>query len=582
MPLLALSRPLRTAPLQAAAVFLAALGIYAGTLHNGFVYDDIPLLLENPWIRSWGALGEAFRQPLFAFHEYAAEHDPSSGYYRPLAHVVFWLHRELFGERPWGYHLGLALLHALTSVGVLRLLRLALARPRPPGPVEQGAAFFGALLFALHPVHTEAVAWVSGWMDVGASAGLLFAVLLLRPERASPLRAALAGLCWLAALLLKETALVLPVLLAFTWRGSPEQPHAWRARPWRYLPLVAALALYVGLRLWALGTALPAGPAGAGPLYWLDVLGLVSDLGTKLLWPSPLLVVPPHGPVRSLLELRGLAGAGIVGAGVALAVAGFRRSPPLFTGLLWLAVPLVPVALLQLRGVDAYAERYLYLPSVGFVLLVAVALRAALAQRAVPGPVLAAAGAVILLAAGAATAARVRTWRDDITLWEDTVAKVPQSPVARARLGTAYLKARRPAEARAQLELALRAFPRSAQVLSDLGVAHAMAGEPQRAVQVLEQAARYHPDSAVLHHNLGLALRRTARLEEAISSFQRATQLAPQRADSHLELGRSLLQAGRPAEAMEHLTRAQQLSPESEQIRRNLERARKALDGASR
>ncbi|HZI14231.1 MAG TPA: hypothetical protein VE153_27935, partial [Myxococcus sp.] len=164
--------------LRTGLVALAALAVFCGSLANDFVYDDVSLVLENPWLRSAEGLREAFSQPLFGYVDDLTEQDLGAGYYRPLAHVTYFLLRAVFGTAPWGYHLFLVLAHVLTSVLVAWLLRASLVRGRPGGAAEW-AALAGALLFALHPIHTEAVAWVSGWMDVGVALAVLLAARLV-------------------------------------------------------------------------------------------------------------------------------------------------------------------------------------------------------------------------------------------------------------------------------------------------------------------------------------------------------------------------------------------------------------------
>ncbi|NPC74503.1 tetratricopeptide repeat protein [Corallococcus exiguus] len=567
-----LPRPAR----QVLLVVLVALLVHTPALVNGFVYDDVPLLLENPWLRSVGGLQAAFSHSLFGFVDDGADAGLGSGYYRPLAHVTFWLLRAVFGTASWGYHLLLLLAHAGASVLVWRLLRTCL-RGEGREDASGWAALAGALLFAVHPVHTEAVVWVSGWMDLAATVALLVTVRLLVPGPVSAVRTWLAALAWLTGLLLKETAIVLPVLLWSVEWATQSAPVGFRERSRRHGPLLVSLGAYAALRLSALGLAAPTDPRrlSNGGASVADALALVTELGGKLLWPHPLLAAPPASWVRSPWEPAVLLG-GLCSVGL-LALLGWavrRRHGAVFAGGVWLAVPLLPVLALQSRGVEAYAERYLYLPSVGFVLLMAVGLRALLTRW--PGS----ARAVTLASGGALaacvllTVSRIPVWHDEVSLWETTVEQVPERPSAHAWLGAAYLNVRRAPEAVPHLETAAAALPGNYRVRSDLAVAYAMTGRFQDAVRQLEAAIRLKPRSATPRHNLGLTLRRAGRVEAAVESFREALQLEPARADSHLELGRTLLQLGRPREAEAALTEALRLKPDLEAARRALAAAR--------
>ncbi|AGC47643.1 hypothetical protein MYSTI_06370 [Myxococcus stipitatus DSM 14675] len=568
--------------LQSLLIFVTALVVYAGTLRNGLVYDDLPLVVDNPWLRSLDRLGDAFVNPLFAFEDSPIEQSdrsPAEAYFRPFAHVLLFVGRTLFGTTPWPYHLMLMLLHAVASVGVGWLLRMCLRRSDGSLTAEaEWAALAGALLFAVHPVHTEAAAWVSGCMDVSATVLVLLGVRLMVAGPASWGRAVGAALLWFSGLMFKEVAIVFPVVLWATDRAAGVRPASPGLRGWvlRYAPLGLGLMGYAAFRLNAVGASLPV-PAGAGHagMYPVHTLALAGKLMGKLFWPHPLVSTVP---LRVLPTPAHVALGSVLLAGL-LAVLWWKRreASAAFAGAVWLLAPLLPIFLLQFRGVESYAERFLYLPSVGFCLLVAVGLRAGLERwrehaRALK---LVAGGVVAIFAV--MTLWRVPVWHDDISLWEDSVASVPEQPMLRAYLGASYLKVRRAEEALPQLEIAAHAFPRNYKIQSDLAVAFALLGRIDESILQFERTLQLRPSAAVVVHNLGLALRRAKRLDEALLRFQEALRLAPHRADSHLELGRTLLQLGRPAEAVAPFEEALRLRPELEPARRGLQQARMAL-----
>ncbi|WP_223636824.1 tetratricopeptide repeat protein [Corallococcus sp. EGB] len=573
--------------LQYGAVALSALLVFAGTLANGFVYDDVQLVLENPWPRSLAGVRESFGQPLFGFLESSTAQDVRNHYYRPLLHVVLFVLRRMAGPAAWVHHLALMMAHAAVSAGVLWLLRACLVRSRP---VEDGgagawASLGGALLFALHPVHTEAVAWVSGAMDVGMALLLVVAARLWLPVPATPLRTVAASGAWLAALLLKETAFVLPVLLWSLERAtaSPLERGGLGSQARRYALLCVGGGMYAVLRLTALRGGLPEAPGAGGGSRLGGLLAFPADLGGKLLWPSPLAVVSPEGPVRSLLDARvGLGCALLVGL-VALAIWAWRRRHAIAgAGLVWLGVPLVPAWVLQARGVDAYAERYLYLPSVGFVLLVGLALREALRKWPGGARTLALASGGVLAVFAALTLAYVPTWRDELSLWTYVQAHAADRPLIHVKLGDLHLNAGRLDAALPELELAARFLPGDFRVHNNLAVAYAKAGRMPEARREFEWTARLMPSNPVAWHNLGLVSRREGDLEAAIARFQDALRLSPQRVDSLLELGRTLVRAGRAAEAVAPLEEALRLSPGLEPARKALAEARAAASSPPR
>ncbi|MBN8226218.1 tetratricopeptide repeat protein [Corallococcus macrosporus] len=574
--------PLPPAPRsQAALVALLALGVFAGTLLNGFVYDDQQLVLENPWIRSLAGMREPFRQSLFGFLESSTAQDARSHYYRPLMHVFLFVLRQAAGPTAWVHHLALMLGHAAVSVGVLWLLRTCLVRGRPAaqGAAGDWAALGGALLFALHPVHTEAVAWVSGAMDVGMTLLLLVAARLWLPVPATAGRALLASGVWLAALLVKETAFVLPVLLWSLERvvASAEARGGWG--PWlrRQALLGVGGAVYLGLRLSALEGALPGTPPVDGVSRVGGVLAFTADLGGKLAWPAPLAVLSPGGPVHSLLEPRVWLGGLLLLSALVLSARAWRRGPAAAgMGWVWLGAPMVPAFVLQARGVDAYAERYLYLPSVGFALLVTVALRSALSRFPERARPLALVSGGVLAVFAALTLAYVPAWRDDLSLWTWVQARVVDQPLIHLKLGDLHLGAGRLDAAIPELELAARGLPGDFRVHNNLAVAYAKSGRMGDARRALERTARLMPDNPVAWHNLGLVSRREGDWDTAIARFRDALRLAPDRVDSLLELGRTLLRAGRAGEAIAPLEEALRLRPDLVAARKALAEARAA------
>ncbi|GMT97151.1 tetratricopeptide repeat protein [Corallococcus caeni] len=575
--------PLPRPAVQYALVALAALLVFAGTLANGFVYDDNQLVLENPWPRSLAGVQEAFGQPLFGFLESSTAQDPRHHYYRPLMHVFVFVLRQGFGLQAWAYHLALMLGHAAVSVLVLWLLRACLSPARSTSGEGAGAgtwaALGGALLFALHPVHTEAVAWVSGAMDVGMTLAVLVAARLWLPAPATAPRALGAAAVWLVGLLFKETAFVLPALLWALERAtaSAQARGGWGAQARRFGLLGLGGAAYGVLRLAAMGGALPGHSAPPTAAGLASVFAFPADLGGKLVWPVPLAVLSPGGLVESWADPRVPAGALLVAALLALAVWAWRREQRVAqAGLFWLGLPAAPALALQARGVDAYAERYLYLPSIGFVLCVALALRAGLLRWPDRARMLGLVSGGVLAAFALLTLVYVPVWRDDLTLWTYVEETVVEQPLIHSSLGNLHLNAGRVDEAIPHLEVAARGLPREFRVHNNLAVAYAKTGRFGDARRELERTARLMPDNPVAWHNLGLVSRREGDLEKAIAYFRDALRLAPRRVDSLLELGRTLLRAGRTAEAVAPLEEALRLEPGLEPARKALAEARAA------
>src|ERR1019366_7588792 len=194
-----------------AAVVLLAIAVNLNILENGFVYDDGSQILQNAWLRN-SSIGAMFTRNVWGF---IGPHG-ASNYYRPLMHVVNLVCYRLFAFHPWGYHLLSLLVHAGCTLLVLLIARKI--------GFSETMAFWGALLFALHPIHTEAVAWIAANTEVIYTFLVLLAFLLYLHRRARWLPFLL-----FLGLLMKETAIIL-IPLVGVWELYNTRDLAWRPR----------------------------------------------------------------------------------------------------------------------------------------------------------------------------------------------------------------------------------------------------------------------------------------------------------------------------------------------------------------
>lgn len=546
-----------------------AIAIYLNALPNGFVYDDHALVRMNPALGDASRLGAFFRGDLWS-----GLGKDATNYYRPLPALVVAAVHGVAGETPWAYRLVNLLLHALASVLVLRLLfdlfdrdggGADAARPR-----LESAAFAGAALFAVHPVHVEAVAWISGLMDVACGALALLAFDLYRRVDATPAgRARLAAglLASLLAMLAKEPAAVLPgVLLLYELTRPAATRLGPRAALGRILPWLVPLALYLGLRSAALGGLAPQGRGrdlGVG-----EVLRLVGDLYARyvrvLFVPIDLSLGQAAAPPASGLSSRTVAALLAIALTAVFLAWSWRRARPAAFGAGLFVLTLAPalaVPALVMPLPKLFAERYLYLPSAGW----AVALTAALAlpasgrAKAARGWALLATALVVLF--GLLTVRQNLVWRDEVSVWADAVAKFPHHGMNHLDYGNALLGAGDGAGARSAFERAAALDPGVVDLLVHQGRRNLEAGRPREAILKFEQALavapssfdallgsadaynaagwddpateRYRaalarrPDSSAACNGLGFLLARQGRLDEAIAMFERAVAAAP-------------------------------------------------------
>jgi tetratricopeptide (TPR) repeat protein len=521
----------RTRPKWPAAAALAGVAIAAfyPALSSGFVnLDDSIYVTQTPPVTR-GLSGEGI---LWAFTTFAA------GNWHPLTWLSLQLDASLWGPGPWGFHLTNVLLHAANAA----LLFLAL-RSLTGGFWRSAAA---ALLFAVHPLRAESVAWVSERKDVLSA---LFGLLALLAY-AGYARAPSAGRYLLVAgalalsLSAKPMLVTLPcLLLVLDWWPLARARTAgnWGKLAAEKLPLMALAAASAALTYQAQADQGAVGSIRAlPPAVRLEnaTVGYVAYLA-KTVWPFGLAVYYPH-PARIDSMGGGLPPGEVAGAALLLvtltagAVAVRRRAPYLLAGWLWYLGTLVPVIGLVQVGSQAYADRYTYLPQVG--LLLAVCWGVGDLARSRPRVALATA-AVVAALLFTLTQAQVRVWHDSATLWEHALSVTPETPEALVRLGDAYKQERRDAKAEARYRAALRIDPEFVEALNNLGTLLHRQGRPADAAPFLEEACRVAPRFALAHTNLGNALHDLGRLDEAARAHEKAIELAPRLSEAHANLG---------------------------------------------
>src|SRR2546425_634684 len=517
-------------------VVLCTLAAFLPTLQNQFVnWDDDKNFLDNHHYRglTWQQLSWMWT----TFH---------MGHYIPLTWMTLGLDYLLWGMNPLGHHLTSLLLHAASAVVfyfvVVRILTLALPRLADRGHALVASAGFAALVFAIHPLRVESVAWVTERRDV--LSGLFYLLTLLtylrsceRPELGRwwyGLSVALFG----CALLSKSMAVSLPVVLlilevyplrrlggSLGWASASARRVYLEKIPFVLLAAAAsALALLAQLSSRAM--------VSVAHLSALDRLA-VSAYGLSFyLWKT---VVPLNlSPLYMLRQTVNPAATpfivsyGGVLAVTAIALALRRRWPGLPAAWLAYVVVLLPVLGIAQNGPQIAADRYTYLAVLGWAILAGAGLlsrwrRSTSSTTGAPATWgLAGMATGIVIALGVLTWNQVQIWHDSGRLWTYALAIDPNSPIAHSNLGELLDRQGRPAEAIDHFQQALRTQPDYALARSNWGAALLQQGQPAEAIEHLQQALRVQPDLAEAHANLGLALAQQGKLAEATEHYQQA------------------------------------------------------------
>ena len=538
------------------ALVLAVLAAYHPAWHGGMLWDDAKHITAAE-LRSVEGLGQIWLQP------------GATQQYYPMAHSAFWLQHRLWGDTTTGYHLVNIVLHGLSAFLVTVILR----RLRVPGAVLAG------VIFALHPVHVESVAWITELKNTLSavfylSAGLVYLRFDARREAAPFL---LALTLFVAALLTKTVTATLPVALlgALWWqRGS----LGWRRD---FLPLTPFLALGAAAGLftaWVERTMIGA----RGPEFQFSIVERTLVAGraiwfylAKLVWPADLAFSYPRWRLDAGEWWQYLFPAGVAVLLAVLWRLRVRTRAPLSAGAIYIATlgPVLGFLNVYPFRYSFVADHFQYLASIPIIALGAGGLTV-LAGRWSRRTGQAAAVLTVGLVLGSLTWAQSREYRDAETLYQATLRRNPESWLAHINLGVLKVGARS-GEAAAHFAAALTIKPDLPEGHYNLGLVAHRDGRLEEAMARYREAVRVSPadDRAEIHNNLGEVLRRRGRVDEALREGDLAVRQKPSLPEAHFNLALALDCAGRSREAIPHHQEALRLGGEAAEVRYELANA---------
>lgn len=557
-----------------AIIILASFAVYFNTLQGDFVYDDLEFVLKNRWIRDIRNIPTIFTSSIWSFQSEST--DSPQNYYRPMMQIIYMANYHIFGLKPWGWHLTNIILHSSVTVIVFLVISELFNQflLRTSKPALRSPAFIAALLFAVHPIHTEVVAWASV-AEMGFTFFYLLAFYLyIKDYRLISL------IPFFISTLFKETALTLPLLLfAYDYLLKREFDSRFTIYSIikRYLPHMTVAIIYLALRTFALGGVAPLkGYANlTGYEYAINIFPLFAQYLEKLILPVRLNAYYVFHPIHSIIEWKGLVGIAITGAFI-VSISLLKRVNRLSSfSLLFILVPLLPV--FYIRGITGtvFAERYLYLPSVGFVTLISIVFMSTnqikIVERMTMGWTLSGIVVTAITLYSAGTVARNDVWRNGYNLWTDTVRKSPDSSVAHYNLGISYDDKGMFDEAIKEYQMTVRLSPWHPRVHNNLGLIYLKRGQLNEAIKEFQTSLIIHPRYPIAHHNLGSLYVKQGRFDEAIKEYQTALRLRPDSADGHYNLGIAYKNKGLTDEARRAFEKALRLNPNDTEARQALE-----------
>jgi len=577
-------------PLAALLALLTMAVYWPATQHDFIGLDDPDYVTSNLHVQA----GMTLENVEWAFV------NPVSANWHPVTMLSLMLDSDLFGLKPWGYHLTNLLLHALNTALVFLLLR------NLTGAIWRSALV--AALFGLHPLHVESVAWVAERKDVLSTFFGLLALLAYaryareqgagsKEQEAIQNRSAFSFLLspfyWLSlsfftlGLMSKSMLVTWPfvMLLLDYWplerftnyelritnfRSVLSLVTRHRSLLWEKIPFlvlaVAASAVTLAVQQQG-GAVITVGDYPLDARIGNALISYCRYLG-KIFWPADLAVFypyPGYWPLAAVL----LAGALLCGISVLLFL-GRRRYPFLLVGWLWFVGTLVPVIGLVQVGEQSMADRYAYIPSLGLLVLVVWGAFELGGSRRYHAAASVATGSAAIMLCLLLTRHQLGYWQNSETLFRHTLGVTRNNELAQNNLGNALLNRGQFDEAISHFQEAIRIKPSAAEIHGNLGVAFLNHGQTDGAIEQFQEAIGLKPSFVNAYMNLGLALFKHGDNDEAITEFQKAITLKPDFVEAHINLGVTLLDQGRTDEAMGQFQEAIRLKPDNADAHYNL------------
>ncbi len=545
-PLAAVStRGLLWSVLRVAAIVVAAASIYSPVIRGDWLWDDKAELSQNPEVSGPGGLASIWLEP--------AHTD-----YFPLKSTVQWMAWRMFGDQPIGYHVLNIALHGLSGLLVWRLF----ARLRLP------LAWLGGLLFVVHPLAVESVAWVAELKNTLALPPLLLAFsAYLDFDESGRRRHYLAALLWfLASLLCKTSGVMFPVVLLLHqwWKsGGITGRHLRATIPFFLVSLVLGLVTLHFQHTRAITVAnIPMG----GPFERIAMAGLAAGFyAWKFVVPLNLVPVYPQwqlAPVDATDFLPWL-------GAIVLVVGAWRRRGTWgrhvifgFGTFVCLLLPVLGFVRMSYMKYSWVADHFVYLPMLGLIGVATAglgALGAGEPGRRRMGQGVGVAVAVVFLILSRRHA---QVFRDPTALWTYTLRHNPTARAAHNSLGSALQNSGRHVEAVRHFEQAIADDPQFASPHNNLGVSLSALGRPAEAVAQFRAALQLDPNDAVARTNLANALAQEGRVEEAIAEYRAALKVQPTLLEARANLANALYLGGRADQALEELARVLAARPD--------------------
>ncbi len=501
---------------RALLVALVALAAAAPGITNGFAYDDVPIIVENPAVHDLRAPTDYFDETYWG---------PSRGHlalYRPLTILAYSVQWAIGGGSPLPFHAVNIALYVAVAVVAFAFLSYLL----PPL-----GALVGGLVFAAHPVHVESVANVVGQAELWVALAFFGALgIYARARTRGPLdlRTGVAvGALYFVALFVKEHGIVLPaILLVLEWTGQrtgfTAQSGDWRRARVLALVLVLLATTYIAFRVAVLGVVTGDDPHWglrflSAPERWTVMVALLPEFARLLFWPSHLYAdyAPLQTPILPHFSAAHLPGLAILVAATGAFVVGVRRVPRVAFAVAWMAITLVLISSALFPVGVLIAERTLFVPSFAAALLIGLVVGWLAREPGMRRSVTFATVGSVLVAATIYSGVRQQVWADNATLFSTLVVEAPLNFRGHYALGEFYVLGGQPALGDSSFKRAFELYPDHVPARVSFAQLLQLQGRCKEALPILDSARTRYPEMAPALVGTAICLLDEQRLREA-------------------------------------------------------------------
>jgi len=521
------------------AIILCGCIVYANSLQGQMLLDDTHLIKNNIYIKNWSKIKLIFTESIGAG---AAR--PFS-FYRPLQSLTYMVDYSLGKLNPVGYHLHSIIWHIAASLCVYWLILLLFQ--------DTFLSLVTALLFIVHPVHTEAVSYISGRADPLSLTFMLLTFIFYIKDRRSLMAATYA-----VALLSRENAVILPFLILL-YNYSLKRKVSFGT----FGTLAATLAVYVVARVTILKDLLPHAVNGYSPPFLDRFPGSFVALAkyVRLLFLPFGLHMEYGGKLFFFSDPGALIGIGIFIASLVFLIMKARTRSLVFFGVAWFYIAILPVSNV-FYTINAYmAEHWLYVPSIGFFLIIAHGIQR-LYESGTFKTLAIAILACLVIFYGVLTMKQNYYWKEPLVFYEKTLHYAPDSPTVNNDLGFHYYHMNRKEEAIAAFKKVVALSPQYAGAYNNLANTYRDLGKNEEAIALYKKTIEIDPQSVYPFNNLGNTYRAMGKKDEAIEAYKEAVRVNPRFIDAYNNLASAYYDAGNVEEAVRWYNLAIEKNPQ--------------------